>query len=128
MWAKGYDVHHIFGFDCCELRGKTHVYTPGKDQNLVNVYLGARKFRATGQMIYQYKELIDFFANDRRISLTVHGDGMLAEAWALLNEGRFVSLSACPSMSSRDFATMVCQEAMRIDNKSLVNQEITECL
>lgn len=93
MWAKGFSIHHLFGFDCCELNGKTHVYDVFKNQKMVDVDLGGVRFRATGQMLYQYQEFLLLFAQDRRINLVVHGNGMLAKAWELANSGLPVSLA-----------------------------------
>jgi uncharacterized Rossmann fold enzyme len=95
MWAKGYSVQHLFGFDCCEMDDQTHVY-PTREQKLVDVYLGSKRFRTTGPMIYQYKEFLDHFGGDRRISITVHGNGMLAEAWSLVGRGVTPNLALAP--------------------------------
>jgi uncharacterized Rossmann fold enzyme len=96
MWARGFLTHHLFGFDCCEIDDETHVYPINKPQKLTEVYLGTRKFRATGQMICQYEELINFFANKRLVNVVVHGNGMLARAWQLLNERSLVPLDTAP--------------------------------
>ncbi len=96
MWAKGYTTHHLVGFDCCELKGKTHVYGVVKEQKLADVYLGMKKYRMTGQMIFQYEEIINNYCRDRRITMVVHGTGVLAEAWMLINDGVPPNLTLFP--------------------------------
>lgn len=96
MWAKGYQVHHLFGFDCCELNGETHVYEVVNEKKLIDVYLGDLHFRATGQMIYQYQEFFHLFQGDLPIDIVAHGEGMLAKAWALASINALPSLTTSP--------------------------------
>lgn len=93
MWAKGFTVHHLVGFDCCELNDETHVYDT-LPKKLVDVYMGDVHYRATGQMIYQYQEFFDLFRRDPKIEIVVHGNGMLAKGWELVNQGKSPNLTA----------------------------------
>lgn len=98
MWAKGYTVHHLFGFDCCEMNGRTHVYDVLAVKNLIDVYLGGIHFRATGQMLYQYEEFLRLFSGAPLIDLIVHGDGLLAAAAKAMKRGELPLLLPEPPL------------------------------
>jgi hypothetical protein len=86
MWSRGYTVPHLFGFDCCVRENSTHVYEVTNPKLVRDYYMGLKHFRATTQMVHQYNEFLGCFGEDRKLTMFIYGNGLIAEAWRRLND------------------------------------------
>ena len=79
----GFRRFHVYGFDSC-YRGSDHHAFPQAEndgQQVIDVSIGGRKFRANGWMIsqaIQAQKILGVLANIEGFKIAIHGDGLIA--------------------------------------------------
>lgn len=79
----GFRRFHVYGFDSC-YRGTDHhafVQAENDGQQVIDVSIGGRKFRANGWMIsqaIQAQKILAVLAQIKEFKIAIHGDGLIA--------------------------------------------------
>lgn len=80
MRALGHDYLHMFGYDCCDAQGVSHVYSKPKYGRKVNVWMGEREFQTTMDMVGQHTDFLHQLRVSPDVRFCLWGNGMLSHA------------------------------------------------
>jgi hypothetical protein len=98
--AIGYDHFELYGYDSCLSESGEHHATRQEwndGQEVHDIEVGNRQFRATTWMAAQAQEALDQFDEQKLIyTVNIHGDGMLKALWDEATMQAVYDLNYCP--------------------------------